>query len=45
MQLFHEGNANLLSHRAQGSLLSMGVGGVEGVDVTMVAGLRPGRTL
>ena len=45
MQLFHEDDANQLSHRAQGSLLSMGVGGVKGVHVTTVAGLRPGRKL
>ena len=48
MQLFFDGDAHLLGRLAQGSLVSMGVGGVEGVDMnegTPVAGLRPGANI
>ena len=46
MQLPLEGDAYLLGRLAQGSLVGMGVSGMESVDVnggTWVAGLRPGR--
>ena len=46
MQLSHEGDARLLGRLAQGSLVGMGVSGMEGVDVnwgTPVTGLRSGR--
>ena len=46
MQLPLEGDAYLLGRLAQGSLVGMGVSGMESVDVnggTPVAGLRPGR--
>ena len=46
MQLPLEGDAYLLCRLAQGSLVGMGVSGMETVDVnggTPVAGLRPGR--
>ena len=47
MQLSLEGDAHLLGHLAQGSLVGMGVGGMEGIDVNwgtpVAAGLRSGR--
>ena len=46
MQLSLEGDAHLFGRLAQGSLVGMDVGGMEGVDVnwgTSVARLRPGR--
>ena len=46
MRLSLEGDAPLLGRLAQGYLVGMGVGGMEGVGVnwgTPVAGLRPGR--
>ena len=46
MQLPLEGDAYLFDRLAQGSLVDMGVSGMDGVDVnggTSVAGLRPGR--
>ena len=44
MQLSLEGDTHLLGRLAQGSLVGMGVSGMEGIDVnrgTPVAGLRP----
>ena len=46
VQLSLEGDAHLLGRLAQVSLVGMGVGGMEGVDVnwgTPVTGLRSGR--
>ena len=46
MQLSLEGDAHLLGRLAHGSLVGMGVSGMEGVDVnwdTPVTGLRSGR--
>ena len=46
MQLSLEGDAHLLGRLAQGSLVGMGVRGMEGIDVnwgTQVTGLRSGR--
>ena len=46
MQLSLEGGVHLLDCLAQGSLVGMGVSGMEGVDVNWgipVAGLSPGR--
>ena len=46
MRLFLEGDAHLLGRLAQGSLVDMGVSGMEGVDVywgTPVTGLRSGH--
>ena len=46
MQLSLEGDAHLLGRLAQGSLVGMGVSGMEGVNVnwgTLVTGLRSGR--
>ena len=46
MQLSLEGDAHLLGRLAQGSLVGMGVSGMEGVDVnwgTPVTELRSGR--
>jgi hypothetical protein len=45
VQLSLEGDANLLGRLAQGSLVGMGVSGIEGMGVnwgTPVTGLRPG---
>ena len=47
MQISLEGDAHLLGRLAQGSLVGMGVSGMEGVDVnwgTPVTGLRSGRS-
>ena len=46
MQLSLEGDAHLLGRLARGSLVGMGVSGIEGIDVnwgTPVTGLRSGR--
>ena len=46
MQLSLESDAHLLGRLAQGSLVGMGMSGMEGVDVdwgTPVTGLRSGR--
>ena len=46
MQLSLEGDAHLLGRLAQGSLVGMGVSGMEGVDANWgipVTGLRSGR--
>ena len=46
MQLSLEGDAHLLGRLAEGSLVGMGVIGMQCVDVNLnapVAGLRPGR--